>query len=92
MQEAARGRAGQKNPRTENRTEVTENRYRRNQNRRSSVPVRFHDTRNRSSSGYSVLGLGSPEEPKFYVGAVLVLAELLSWCCTEFYVMLAELL
>ena len=58
-------RAGQKNPRTENRTEVTENRYRRNRNRRSSVPVRFHDLRNRSFSGYSVLGLGSPEELKF---------------------------
>ena len=27
--------------------------------------VRFHDLRNRSFSGYSVLGLGSPEEPKF---------------------------
>jgi hypothetical protein len=57
-------RAGQKNPRTENRPEVTENRYRRNWNRRSSVPVRFHALRNRSFSGYSVLGLGSPEVPK----------------------------
>ena len=59
------GRAGQKNPRTKNRTEYTENRNRRNQNRRSSVPVRFHDQRNRTSSVYSVLGLGSPKEPKF---------------------------
>ena len=47
-------RAGQNKPRTEDRTELIEN-----QNRKSSVSVRFQDMRNRSLHVFSVLELGS---------------------------------